>query len=115
MAVNLAELTIKMPKIRIKVPGSMRAMTGAEHFVAIRRYIATATRHGTNMVDALIQATSGNPWIPAPEQYQRTYITIFRHLSSCNALILSTRQDDLFLNDELGGLPRRSRRLGCFG
>jgi hypothetical protein len=42
----------------------LRTLTGAEHFAAIRSYTATATRHGINMLDALITAASGNPWIP---------------------------------------------------
>ncbi|QOC93892.1 IS66 family transposase [Micromonospora craniellae] len=62
---NAAEQTIRMPKLRIKVSGSMRTMTGAEHFAAIRSYTATAIRQGNNMLDALIQAVTGNPWIPA--------------------------------------------------
>ena len=56
--------TIRMPKLRIKVSGSMRTLTGAEHFAAIRSYTATAVRHGIGMLDALIQAATGNPWIP---------------------------------------------------
>jgi len=62
---NPAEQTIRMPKLRVKVSGSMRTMTGAEHFAAIRSYTATAARQGINMLDALIQASTGNPWIPA--------------------------------------------------
>jgi transposase len=62
---NPAEQTIRMPKLRIKVSGCMRTLTGAEHFAAIRSYTATAVRHGINTLDALIQAATGNPWIPA--------------------------------------------------
>jgi hypothetical protein len=62
---NAAEQTIRMPKLRTKVSGSMRTMTGAEHFAAIRSYTATAARQGINMLDALTQAITGNPWIPA--------------------------------------------------
>lgn len=62
---NAAEQTIRMPKLRAKVSGSMRTLTGAEHFAAIRSYTATATRHGINMLDALTRAATGNPWIPA--------------------------------------------------
>ncbi|MFV2017818.1 IS66 family transposase [Micromonospora sp. LOL_023] len=61
---NPAERTIRMPKLRIKVSGSMRTMTGAEHFAAIRSYTATASRHGINMLDALTRAAAGRPWIP---------------------------------------------------
>ncbi|GAA2662679.1 IS66 family transposase [Paractinoplanes durhamensis] len=63
---NSSERTIRMPKLRTKVSGSMRTTTGAEHFAAIRSYIATATRQGIDTLDALIQATTGNPWIPTP-------------------------------------------------
>lgn len=63
---NRAERTIRMPKLRVKVSGSMRTTTGAEHFAAIRSYTATATRQGIDTLDALIQAATGNPWIPAP-------------------------------------------------
>jgi transposase len=62
---NPAEQTIRMPKLRIKVSGCMRTLTGAQHFAAIRSYTATAVRHGHTMLDALIQAIQGNPWIPA--------------------------------------------------
>jgi len=62
---NASERTIRMPKLRTKVSGSMRTMTGAEHFAAIRSYIATATRQGIDTLDALTQAATGNPWIPA--------------------------------------------------
>jgi hypothetical protein len=63
---NSSERTIRMPKLRIKVSGSMRTTTGAEHFAAIRSYTATAARQGINTLDALIQADTGNPWIPTP-------------------------------------------------
>ena len=53
-----------MPKLRIKVSGSMRTLTGAHDFAAVRTYIATATRHGTNPYDALIAAMRGAPWTP---------------------------------------------------
>lgn len=62
---NPAEQTIRMPKLRIKVSGCLRTLTGAEEFAAIRSYTATATRHGQNMLDVLIQAADSNPWIPA--------------------------------------------------
>ncbi len=61
---NPAERTIRMPKLRIKVSGSMRTLTGARDFAAIRSYTATAIRHGLDSLDALIQAATGQPWIP---------------------------------------------------
>ena len=53
-----------MTKLRIKVPGCMRSMTGAEQFCAIRSYLATAARHGARPLDALIRAAGGQPWLP---------------------------------------------------
>jgi transposase len=72
---NPAEQTIRMPKLRIKVSGGMRTLTEAEHFAAIRSYTATATRHGINTLDALIQAAAGNPWIPPPPDHQDSRTT----------------------------------------
>jgi transposase len=61
---NEAERAIRMSKLRIKVSGCMRSMTGAEEFCAIRSYLATAARHGIPALDALTRAFQGNPWIP---------------------------------------------------
>lgn len=59
---NAAEQTIRMPKLRIKVSGCLRTLTGAEEFAAIRSYTATAVRNGQNMLDVLIHAADNNPW-----------------------------------------------------
>jgi transposase len=53
-----------MSKLRIKISGCMRSMTGAEEFCAIRSYLATAARHGIPALDALTSAFQGQPWIP---------------------------------------------------
>ncbi len=53
-----------MSKLRIKISGRMRSMTGAEEFCAIRSYLATAARHGISALDALIRAFQASPWIP---------------------------------------------------
>jgi transposase len=63
---NEAEQVIRMAKLRIKVSGCMRSMTGAEIFCAIRSYLATAARHGIGALDALTRAAQGDPWIPEP-------------------------------------------------
>jgi hypothetical protein len=62
---NGAEQTIRMPKLRVKVSGCLRSLPGAQDFAAIRSYIATALRSGQNMLDVLVQAAAGTPWIPA--------------------------------------------------
>ena len=61
---NEAEQAIRMSKLRIKISGCMRSMTGAEEFCAIRSYLATAARHGIGALDALTRAFQGSPWIP---------------------------------------------------
>lgn len=61
---NPAEREIRMAKLRQKISGCLRTMTGAEHFAAIRSYTATATKHGLSMFDALHHLTAGNPWQP---------------------------------------------------
>jgi transposase len=61
---NAAEQSIRMCKLRIKISGCMRSMTGAEEFCAIRSYLATAARHGLGALEALTRAFQGNPWIP---------------------------------------------------
>ena len=63
---NPAEQTIRMPKLRIKVSGCLRTLSGAEEFAAIRSCTATAVRHGQNMLDVPIQAADLNPWTPTP-------------------------------------------------
>jgi transposase len=62
---NEAERVIRMSKLRIKVSGCMRSMTGAETFCAIRSYLATAARHSIGPLEALTRAAQGDPWIPA--------------------------------------------------
>jgi transposase len=62
---NAAEREVRMVKVRQKISGAMRTLTGAEHFCHLRSYLATATKHGINQLDALMQLASGRPWIPA--------------------------------------------------
>ncbi|MEZ0069315.1 transposase [Streptacidiphilus sp. MAP12-20] len=61
---NPAERTIRMPKLRIKVSGSLRTLTGAEQFAAIRTYTATAVRNGVGAFTAILAAMRGGPWQP---------------------------------------------------
>jgi len=61
---NAAEREIRMAKLRQKISGGMRTLTGAQHFAALRSYLATTAKHGINGLDALTQLTTGNPWQP---------------------------------------------------
>jgi transposase len=62
---NGCERDIRMAKLRQKVSGCLRTMTGARQFCAIRSYLSTAAKHGLTFVDALVMLTQGRPWIPA--------------------------------------------------
>ncbi|HEY2764795.1 MAG TPA: IS66 family transposase [Pseudonocardiaceae bacterium] len=61
---NPAEQEIRMAKVRQKVSGGMRTLTGAQQFAAIRSYIATTRKHGIALLDALTRLTTGQPWLP---------------------------------------------------
>jgi transposase len=61
---NAAEREIRMVKLRQKVSGCLRTRVGAQQFCAIRSYLATATKHGLNLLDALTRLAAGNPWVP---------------------------------------------------
>lgn len=61
---NAAEREIRMAKLRQKVSGGMRTLTGAQHFAALRSYLATTAKHGIDGLDALTRLTTGNPWQP---------------------------------------------------
>jgi transposase len=61
---NPAEQEIRMVKVRQKISGCMRTLTGAQHFATIRSYTATTHKHGISLIDALTQLTTGQPWLP---------------------------------------------------
>jgi len=65
---NLAERDVRMVKIKQKISGTFRTPTGAETFCAIRSYISTVRKYGLNVIDAIHDALSGNPFIPATLQ-----------------------------------------------
>jgi transposase len=62
---NAAEREIRMIKIRQKVSGCLRTLTGAEQFCAIRSYLATTAKHGLGLLDALTKLTNQTPWLPS--------------------------------------------------
>jgi transposase-like protein len=61
---NCAEQAIRMIKIKTKVSGGFRTLTGAQTFLAIRGYISTVRKNGLRAADALRDALLGNPWMP---------------------------------------------------
>jgi transposase len=63
---NGSERDIRMIKLRQKISGCMRTLTGARQFCAIRSYLSTAAKHGIGFFDALVMLTENRPWIPSP-------------------------------------------------
>jgi len=62
---NGSERDIRMIKLRQKVSGCLRTLTGARQFCAIRSYLSTAAKHGVHFFDALVKLTQGRPWMPS--------------------------------------------------
>jgi transposase len=62
---NGSERDIRMIKLRQKVSGCLRTLTGARQFCAIRSYLSTAAKHGKHFLEVLVMLTEGRPWIPA--------------------------------------------------
>jgi transposase len=52
---NQAEQDVRMMKVRLKVSGGFRSMTGAESFAILRSVISTARKQGIGILDALTQ------------------------------------------------------------
>jgi hypothetical protein len=61
---NGTERDIRMAKLKQKISGCLRTMTGARQFCAIRSYLSTAAKHGLAFIDALVMLGEGEPWMP---------------------------------------------------
>jgi hypothetical protein len=62
---NGSERDIRKIKLRQKVSGCLRTLTGAQQFCAIRSYLSTAAKHGNQFFDTLVMLAEGRPWLPA--------------------------------------------------
>ncbi len=51
-----------MTKLKQKVSGCLRTLTGARQFGAIRSYLSTEAKHDLGFFNALVMLTEGQPW-----------------------------------------------------
>ena len=57
---NLAEQTVRMPKVKQKVSGCFRTLQGAQNYSVIRTYCATMHKQGANIFESLVAAFKGS-------------------------------------------------------
>jgi hypothetical protein len=61
---NQAERDLRPTKTQLKISGCHRSADTAQAWLTIRGYISTARKHGADVLYALRDAISGNPWSP---------------------------------------------------
>ena len=62
---NLAEQTVRMPKVKQKVSGCAQTHKGAQTCCVIRSYCATLHRQGANIFEAIVASFKGAPPQPS--------------------------------------------------
>src|SRR5680860_1454232 len=62
---NAAEQAVRPVKIRQKISGCLRTMTGAQAFCALRSYLDTGRKQQRDPLAILRQVHEGRPWLPA--------------------------------------------------
>jgi transposase len=61
---NQAERDLRPAKTQLKISGCHRSDTGARAWTRVRGYISTVRKHGDDVLTALRDAITGNPWKP---------------------------------------------------
>lgn len=63
---NISERDLRPTKTQQKISGRLTSDTVTQDRLNIRSYIDTARKHGINIMTAIRQAITGNPWQPSP-------------------------------------------------
>ncbi len=61
---NISERDLRPTKTQQKISGRLTSEEVTQDRLDIPSYIDTARKHGTNVITALRQAITGNPWKP---------------------------------------------------
>lgn len=61
---NGSERDLRPVKTQLKISGCHRASTGAANWLRVRGYISTVGKHQSDILTALRDALTGNPWTP---------------------------------------------------
>ena len=61
---NEAERAFRMMKVRLKISGCFRTLTGAQRHARIRSYISTLRKHGLPVLEYLRHSLNGRPFLP---------------------------------------------------
>jgi hypothetical protein len=61
---NQAERDLRPSKTQQKISGRLRSETATRNRYAVRGYLDTARKHGTDIMTAIRDALAGNPWMP---------------------------------------------------
>jgi hypothetical protein len=59
-------------KLAQKISGGWRTLPGAQAFIAVRSYVATARKHSVNVLHALRRAFKATPGCPQPPAHRST-------------------------------------------
>jgi transposase len=61
---NGSERDLRPVKTQLKISGCHRSATGAKNWLRVRSFIAAVRKHGLDVMIAIRDAKTGNPWPP---------------------------------------------------